>query len=232
MKKRLCCLVVFVLVFISVSILASAAGKLAVVRENFYVLPYWSGFAGYVYAEVKNIGDKPVQFNGGLLELFDAEGNSIESENYLYCYPKVLGPGETGFISVSQDVKDAEEKSFIDDYLLTITGKGIKENTTLRLEVSNVRIKKAQSNWSSDYLVADVKNNTEITRHDFYVVFAVKDDQGNLLYTDSVNPSYVGIKPGSTVEIQARFDSNVEKYIVVNELKIAEIEAIAYVQTE
>ena len=52
------------------------------VRENFYVLPYWSGFAGYVYAEVKNIGDKPVQFNGGLLELFDAEGNSIESENY------------------------------------------------------------------------------------------------------------------------------------------------------
>lgn len=226
--------------FISIILLLSifaiptlAAGKLSVVQEKFYVLPYSSYHAGYVFAEVKNIGDKPVEFNGGLLELFDEEGNSIESENYIRCYPNFLDAGETGYIYLYKSVKEATDKNFIDDYLLTITGKGAKNMLVTRLEVSNPRHEVNESGyWRRDYLVVDITNNTEQTKYDFYVVFAVRDQNDNLLFVNSVNPSYVGIKQSNTVEVTSMFDSDFIKFFEENNITIGSVEAIAYVKTE
>ena len=130
MKKVLCLLLV-VLMFSCIP--AMAAGKLEISQETFYVMPYYSdNYAGYVYAEVENVGDKPVVFNGGLLELFNADGDSIEANDYVSCYPSVLNPGEKGYIYVSQDVEEATTPDYIDDYLLTVTGKGENEATVHR----------------------------------------------------------------------------------------------------
>lgn len=51
MKKFVGAMLCLVLVTLLVS--GFAAGKLSVVQETFYVLPYIDYHAGYVYAEVK-----------------------------------------------------------------------------------------------------------------------------------------------------------------------------------
>lgn len=234
MMKRGLFLVITSLLLLSLLVLpASAAGKLSVIQEKFYVLPYSSYHAGYLYAELKNIGDKPVEFNGGLLELFDAEGNSIESESYMYCHPKFLDAGETGFLYLSKSVKEATDKSFIDDYLLTVTGKGAKEVMVKRLDTANAHHRfNDDSYWRRDYLVVDVTNNTEEIQYDFRVVYALKNENGELLYVASVNPSYVGIKPGNTVEVTIRFDSDIVDYFLENNITIGSIETIAFVNLD
>jgi len=229
MKKSFCGFLVIMLIVTMLSGTAFAAGKLSVVQEKFIVMPYLNYHAGYIYAEVKNVGDKPVEFNGGLLEMFDAQGNSIESTNWIGCYPEVLGPGETGYASAYQSVEAAIETSFIDDYLLTITGKGAKDRSTVYLPVTNQQyLETKETYWSYTNVSADLENTTDATVRDFYVVFALKDAEGKLLYVTSCQPSYVGIKPGSSVEVLTSVDSAIKDYFTANNIVPATVEVIAY----
>ncbi len=212
---------------------AFAAGKLSVVQENFLILPYSDYHAGYVYAEVKNVGDKPVEFNGGLFELYDAEGNSIESSNYLRCYPEVLNAGETGYLYVSKYVEEAKDRSFIDDYLLTVTGKGSKEKSTVYFTVNSTRLEEiSEGYWSYHYITADIENKTDDTQYDFHVVYALKDADGKLLYVDYANPSYVGFKTGTSMEVRVSVDSDVVECFDENGIVPSVVDAIAYVEIE
>lgn len=233
MKRFVICLLALVLLLSTGALPVSAAGKLSVVQEAFYVLPYLDYHAGYVYAEVRNIGDKPVEFNGGLLELYDPEGNSIEAENYLRCYPDFLDAGETGYMYMQQSVKEATDKSFIDDYLLTITGKGAKENPVIRMQTADAKLVTEDSAyWSRSYFYADVTNTSADIAYEFYVVFALKDAEGKILYADSCNPSYVGLKPDNTVQIRLSVDSDLIEYFAANNITPSTVEAIAYVKQD
>ena len=233
MKRSLRGFLLIVMIVTMISGTALAAGKLSVVQEKFIVMPYITYHAGYVYAEVKNIGDKPVEFDGGLLEMYDKDGNSIESTNWIGCYPTVLGAGEIGYAYAEQSVEAATETSFIDDYLLTITGKGAKGRSTVYIAVTNkqyLEVKKPYYSYTN--VSADVENTTDATVRDFYVVFALKDAEGKLLYVTSCQPSYVGIKPGSSVEVLTRVDSAITEYFTANNIVPATVEAIAYIIVE
>ena len=233
MKKSKCGFVLIILLVTLLSGTALAAGKLSVVQEKFIVMPYITYHAGYVYAEVKNTGDKPVEFNGGLLEMYDKEGNSIESTNWIGCYPEVLSAGETGYAYASQSVEAATETSFIDDYLLTITGKGVKGRTTAYIPVTNKQyLETIEPYWTYTNVSADLENTTDTTLREFIVVFALKDAEGNLLYVTSCSPSYVGIKPGSSIEVLTSVDSAITEYFAANNIIPATVEAIAYVILE
>lgn len=233
MKKTCCFFFVLMLLLTLMIHPVFAAGKLSVVQEKFYVLPYLSYHAGYLFVEVKNIGDKPVEFNGGLLELYGTDGDSIESTNYMSCYPKFLDPGETGFMYLSKSVKEATDKSYIDDYLLTVTGKGAKELLVTRLTTDNPRLFTDESSyWKREYLIVDVSNQTSETQYGFEVVFALKDAEDNLLFADSVSPYNVGIKPGATVEVRVSMESKFSDFFEENGIKVAKIEAIAFVEND
>jgi len=104
--KRLA-IILLVLVLLPVS--AFAAGKATVTQEAFYVRPFTTYYAGEIYAEITNTGDKPVIFNGGLVELYDANGDAIESQNLYSCYPAILAPGEKGYLYRTITVKEATE---------------------------------------------------------------------------------------------------------------------------
>jgi hypothetical protein len=221
------------LVLVTLLVSGFAAGKLSVVQETFYVLPYIDYHAGYVYAEVKNIGDKPVEFNGGLIELYDAEGNSIESSTYLRMYPKTLDANEIGYLYVSQSVKEATDQSFIDDYLLTVTGKGAKENNVLRLPVAEAKTQlDKRSYWSYYYVLTNLTNNTDQVLYDFEVVYALKNAEGKLLYVTQGEPSYVGLLPGSSIQMRLRVDSDIVEKLGETEFENAVVEAIAFVEVD
>ena len=211
MKKVLCLLLV-VLMFSCIP--AMAAGKLEISQETFYVMPYYSdNYAGYVYAEVENVGDKPVVFNGGLLELFNADGDSIEANDYVSCYPSVLNPGEKGYIYVSQDVEEATTPDYIDDYLLTVTGKG-------------------EDYWTEYYLFGEVENDTDQICYNVELVYVVKDATGKLLYCESDTLYEVGIMPGMKIATYTELSSSLIEFLEENALSIDQVEVIAYMIQE
>jgi hypothetical protein len=160
-------------------------------------------------------------------------GNSIESTNWIGCYPEILSAGETGYAYASQSVEAATETSFIDDYLLTITGKGAKGRSVVYLPVTNKQyLEVKEPYYAYTNISADLENTTDATVRDFYVAFALKDAEGKLLYVTSCQPSYVGIKPGSSVEVLTRVDSAISEYFTANNIVPKTVEAIAYIIVE
>ncbi|NLF29022.1 MAG: hypothetical protein GX592_14090 [Clostridiales bacterium] len=199
-------------------------------QESLLVLPYYSdGYYGYVFAELTNAGDKPVEFSSGLVELFDADGNSIASSDVYYCYPPVMQPGENSYIFTYGYVATREE-DFIDDYMLSVTGKGTISRDIARLN-STARYEQISDGYSTyGYLIAVIENNTENVLYDCTVVYAMKDADGKPLYAASTSWSgyNTGVMPGSFIEMRTQIGSDMRDYMDGNNIVPASMESIAY----
>ncbi len=214
---------------------AFAAGKLEVVQEKFYSLePYDGSFYTYIYAEVTNSGDKAVEFGNALWEIYNADGDALDSSDWLSCYPDVLEPGQVGYVSAQMSMDDIESAEEAADYLLTVTGKGAKENPIVTMPAT-VKYVYTEGDWRNTHeLIATVTNDTNDVLYDFRVVFAVKNAEGQLLYVEDVNPSYVGILPGTSIEVKCNlsYDSVVETLLENGTLTFDQVEVIAYADTD
>lgn len=159
MKKIISMILAFALICGTVP--AFAAGKLSTTQENFWVISsYWT--YAYAYAKVENVGNKPINVNAGVLEVYDENGDVITSSDYLSTYAKCLQPGEYTYVSISKEIEMAENVGKPDDYMLTITGKTDDTSSTLRLPVEG-KLSLGESNgwWTEDYMYATVTNNTD-----------------------------------------------------------------------
>ena len=224
-----------ILVFLSILLTsqAFAAGKLVTTVENLCVVPYYTdSYYGYVFAELSNTGDKPVQFNTGHLELFDPDGNSISSTDVYYCFPPVLQPGEKAYTYASSYV-ETKDKNFISDHMLSITGKGTISQKIVNLKSTGSYKQITDYYGTYDSLVAVIENNTEDVLSMCEVVFAVKDAEGNLLYV--ANSSWsgynVGVMPGSSLEMRVQMGTDMTTYMKDNGIVPATVESIAYYTT-
>ena len=215
------------------AICASAAGKLTVTQEAFFVRPYLSYFAGEVYAEVSNTGDKPVSFNGGLLELFDPNGDSIESTNLYSCYPEVLEPGETGYLYVSQYVEEATNKQDIDDYSLTVTGKSQSDKKTVRLKSEGSFGEYQMSEYFSSYGTnALITNTSGEPAKDITVVYALFTEDDKLIYVNSTVLYNATLPPDQMIEVNLDVSSTLVEEWETEGIVPAKIVTIAYVEKE
>lgn len=214
MAKKMLALTAALILLAGLSGAAAAQGNLTVAQETFLVLPYEDYYEGNVYAEVENTGDMPVQFSGGLFELFDTAGNSIGSQELLYydCNPEVLLPGETGYVYATIAVESASEKGDIADYSLTVLGTGdITTSVTRYLATAHFQDGTAEFP-SRRYAAAIVENQTDEILRDFYAGFALKDAQGKLLYVTSGTWASSGILGQSAMEIRLRVEENIVDY--------------------
>ena len=212
---------------------ALAAGKATATQEAFYVRPYLGYFAGELYAEVTNTGDKPVVFNGGLVELYNPDGDAIESKNLYSCYPSILAPGESGYFYSVIGVREAEEMTYIDDYALTVTGKAENSNETVRLESSGTYGEYQRSKYSSSPTVfATVTNNTDDILRGLRVVFVLFDGEDKLLYANSTELYSVDVPAGQTVQVRDSVDKRLVEAWEAEGTAPARVEVIAYVERE
>ena len=210
-----------------------AAGKAAVTQEAFYVRPFTTYFAGEIYAEVTNTGDKPVVFNGGLVELYNPSSDAIESKNLHSCYPSILAPGESGYFYSTIYVKEATEKSFIDDYALTVTGKAENANETVRLEAAGVYELFQRSKYSSSQtVIATVTNNTPEMLRGLRVVFVLFDGEDKLPYANSTELYSLGVPAGQTLEVRDTVDSRLVGAWEEDGVVPTRVDIIAYVERE
>ena len=224
-------LVLLVTVFLPIS--AFAAGKATVTQEVFYVRPFLKYHAGEVYAEVTNTGDKPIVFNGGLIELYDVNGDAIESSNLYSCYPEILAPGEMGYLYRTISVEEATDKDYIDDYSLTISGKAENSRETIRLASEGTFGEYQRSKYSKEYaMFAYVTNNTEEILRGVRVVYALYDGSDKLLYADSTELYSLGIPVGQTVEVRVAVDSRILDAWEIENVEPERIVTIGYVEKE
>jgi len=225
MKKLLTLTISLLVVF---SVPALAAGKITVTQESFYVRPYWSNFASEIYAELTNTGDKPVKFNGGMIELFNEDGDSIESSNIYSCYPPILGPGEVGYIFDTTSVKEAEEKSYIDDYVLTVTSKGENKETIKYLPSDGTYLEEDRNFFKELRISATIQNDTDSTLEKVTVAIALYDADDKLIYADYVSPYSIGVPSGQSIVFYTRVDNRIYELWETEGISPARVVTIAY----
>ncbi len=207
---------------------AFAAGKLTVNQERMIALDSYGTVDVDVYAEVENTGDKPVEFSAGLVELFDADGNTIDSTDYVYCYPSILAPGEKGYIYVSMYPDNASVAADIADYTLTVTGKGSTEASVVMKTVGTYDANVQDGYWTYNYLTAEITNETADTIYDLYCVYALKDADGALLYVYYTTAYAIGVPADGTIFMRTTLPDSVLAYFDANGLVPATADAIAY----
>jgi copper(I)-binding protein len=229
MKKVLAVILSLVLLLtVSTSL---AAGKINVEKENFFALNAYSDYA-YVFAKIKNVGNKPIKVNAGILEVFDAEGENITSSDSLRSYAENLEPDEYTYVYMSAKLEDGQLEK-VDDYLLTVTGKSDSDKTTKRLTVQDLDFKRnvpVNKYSTNDYAYFTVVNDTDETIWDIYVVYALLDDDDNILFVESDNlGSSKGLAAGSSIQFREDINSKFMEYYDAHGLVPSKIDVIAYV---
>ena len=207
---------------------AYAAGKLNVAQENFHVIDSYSIY-GYAYAKVENTGDKPIKVNAGLLEIFDTEGDTLTSNDYMNAHAEYLQAGEYTYIVINENI-NVETPDEVDDYMLTITGKSDTDQRSMRLPVETSYDPNVQEGyWTYNYMTATVTNDTEETVFGLTIVLVLLDDEGNILYMDNDYMYDKGLTPGSSVVVHKDVNSSFMDYFKAKGYTPTTVDAIAYV---
>lgn len=226
MKKVVCLAMVFMLMLSNSA--AFAAGKATITQEAFHITPFLDYFAGEIFCEVTNTGDRPVTIESGVYEFFDTEGESIDSGSIYWFYPRTLLPGEKGYLSVTSGIEEAIEPTFIDDYSVSIVGKSANEEDVIRYPVSDVRMGEYDDYGWYQAFYATVNNDSDVKTGDVSVVFAAYDDEGNLLFNCAQSTSGMALIPGNSVEVHRILDSDIISGLEQEGKEIATITALAY----
>lgn len=222
MKKLVSLLLVILLLPVSATSLA--AGKATVTQEVFYVTASYDGtFDGIVFGEITNTGDKDVAIDSGVYELFDVDGEAIASGKIYSFYPEIIQPGEKSFFSISGNAETATKSTDIDDYSVTVVGKSAKENAiTILPSTCSFEEYNDYKNTRNTDLYIIIENNTDDIVSGTRAVWAVYDKEGRLIYVDSTS-TYVGILPGSKIQLSTRIDSDIQAVLNTAGTDIGEV---------
>lgn len=230
MKKLFSCLLCALMIFAFV--MANAETKLAVEKENFYFFD--DDYCDYVsvYAKVINIGDTPLRVNDGSLIVLDQNGETITSTDYLECDAICLQPGEYTYCFIESDI-EGEQSMNVADYNLTISVENEEDLVCQKLPLANVSFTpNVQVNpyTAYDYMNATVTNDTDETIFDIYVVFALLDDEDNILHVGCTRMGDErGLMPGCSMVLREYVSSERLEFFEKNGLKPTKVDAIAYV---
>ena len=233
MSKKHIVVAVILMVLMVMPTMSFAAGKMVSTQEDFYVVNSYSIY-GYVFAKVENTGDKPVEYSAGLLEIYDANGDTLASDSYLSVYPKILAPGEYGYVKDMEKV-ETELYTDVDDYMLTVTGKSNSGDTVLRLPVVSEYLDQVPVySWrNEDYLVATVTNDQDKTIFGIQVVMVLLDDEDHILDIEQVDLySGKGLTPGSSLVLKEEVSSAIREAYERKGYKATKADAIAYVYVD
>jgi len=190
---------------------AMAAGQLTVVQETYTpTIIGSSSLYGYVFAEVTNSGDAPIEIKNGVYEILGADGAVIKSSNVYRAYPSILAPGETGYIHEYQSISGQDSVSAIPGYTLTVSGTETNKAGMTYLPVT-ATVEEVNYWFDKAYMVTStITNNTDATIYEPYLVFGIYDAAGKLLYSDNTTLGGLGIPAGSSLEVLSIADEFTE----------------------
>jgi hypothetical protein len=207
---------------------ALADGKQKVVQKNYYVVESYSNYF-YFFAKVENAGDAPITLDTGMLVIFDQDDEIVQTENYVYPYPRYLEPGEYAyardwtFLEIgADDIGDVKFSIGLDRL----------RNPVTRIPCEAVYDAGDPLSKYDDYIYVTIANTTDQTLFNLRVVGALLDEEGNILYVGQDSMSNLGIHAGSTVTARLYIDSDFAEHFMNNRIVPAVVDALVYIEED
>ena len=195
--------------------------------------PSYGGPEMYYLARVKNETEVPLYITGGKLVLKDKDGNSVGEENYYDTVgSRYLEPGEVTFVSMAAKISEgAEVDSF--EFSLESGPKGYyTKDRTIEVAAASLELALDSEYNYDNYVWATITNNTGAPLEDITVVYAVSDEEGNLLDIDSSTFYSIILETDSTIRVKCSLNSSSIAYCKANGITPALVEAYAWVKGE
>lgn len=206
---------------------AYAAGGIDAVEENWYVVSRSDNYRVYFYAVVTNNGSAPESVNDLLFEIKDGAETTIESTAKYKLYPEVLEPGQSGWLTITQDVKDIEDVALIDHCALTITSKA-NDDEAARLLTATAEYLAEDEDENENVIRAAVTNSGEGNAFEITAAVIARDADGKLLYVDSAATKDVGLAAGDSLLVRWEIKSDIVDALEDAGIEVASVEALAY----
>lgn len=232
MKRMLAITLALCMIAAASPITAFAAGKMVSTQESFITLDEW-GTESYVYARVENTGDMPAEYSSGLFEVYDTNGDTLASTDYLKVHGSVLQPGEYAYVEADVTIDEPHSSADVDDYMLTVTARNGSESQTLRFacEAEWAPDYPVNSYWTGNYMIATFTNTTDDVLYDVSFAFALLDDQNNILYVENESLyDTLGIAAGSTVLVRVEVSDSILEFYENKGVTPTHVDAYAYVE--
>ena len=226
--KRIIALIVTVILSCS-AVPALAAGNIQATEDTAsYVLSHSDGYRVYYYAVVTNKGDKRASINDLLFEIRDRDDVTFESTSKYSLYPEILEPGQSGWLAVTKDVKDVDDKGSIDHFNLTITSKAADDDEEIRALTASAEYVAKDEDDNEDVLRATVTNGDDENAFKVTVAMAARDAEGKLLYVVGDGTRDIGLAAGNTLLMRSIMRSDIMDAIEDDGAEVAAVEAMAY----
>ena len=206
-----------------------AAGNVTVTDKSISMLA--GDDSGHFYAKIENDGDAPVGVDNGKLVLFSANDEILVTSDYVNTYPSriILNPGEYTYIN--EFLWDSALKNqTIGDIKFSI------DSTDRGTEVERIPCEASfEINGSDSYdnfIHITITNDSSETRSGYYLVGALLDTAGNLVYVDTSQYEHVGLHPGSTATFSLYIDKDNIDYLESNGIQVGSVDAIVYYRAD
>ena len=227
MKRIVALIITFILSCSAMS--ALAAGNIQATEDTAsYVLSHSDGYRVYYYAVVANNGDTRASINDLLFEIRDRDDVTFESTSKYSLYPEILEPGQSGWLVITRDVKDVDEKGVIDHFNLTITTKAADDDEEVRALTASAEYVDKDEDDNEDVLRASVTNPGDENAFKVTVAMAARDAEGKLLYIVGDGTRDIGLAAGNTLLMRAIIRSDIMDAIEDAGAEVASAEAMAY----
>lgn len=231
MKKVLSILFALLLVFTT----ACAEASLEPVNTMYQIIPYYDSAIGVYYAEVVNTGDTLIRLDSEIsrVDVMDAEGNVLATEEIYGTVPSVLAPGEKGYVVPFRMYLDDVDVSALTDYAIHLYAEEASyQDPTVYLDASSItaEIRTEPDSWGDDVttLYITFTNATEDVVYDFNFAAGVYDESGALIYTCEASTYDVGVPVGQSVIVRSEIDDILTAYWAENGIVPASIGVIGY----
>ena len=226
--KRIVALIITLILSCS-AVSAFAAGNIQPTDDTAsYVLSHSDGYRVYYYAVVTNNGDARASINDLLFEIRDRSDATFESTSKYTLYPEILEPGQSGWLVITRDVKDIDEKGMIDHFNLTITTKAADDDEEVRPLTATAEYVAKDEDDNEDVLRATVTNDGDENAFKITVAMAARDGEGKLLYITGDGTKDIGLAAGNALLTRSLIRSDIMDEIEKLNAEVATVEAMAF----
>lgn len=226
--KRIIALIITLILSCS-AVSALAAGNIQPTDDvASYVLSHSDGYRVYYYAVVTNNGDARASINDLLFEIRDRSDATFESTSKYTLYPEILEPGQSGWLVITRDVKDIDEKGMIDHFNLTITTKAADDDEEVRPLTATAEYVAKDEDDNEDVLRATVTNDGDENAFRITVAMAARDGEGKLLYITGDGTKDIGLAAGNALLTRSLIRSDIMDEIEKLNAEVATVEAMAF----
>ena len=205
----------------------AANAELTVVKEDFRVVPSYSGFEGVYIAKLKNESDVPLYVTDGNMMLTDADGKVVGSAKYPYpTGSKYVEPGETTFVALRADMEENVEASVTKNIVTRTDGYG----TDTPVTVENTEYVKGKGEYDSDTMRVTVVNNSDEPLAGIEAVLVLEDADGNLLFIATESLYRYELGPHSSLTLVSSVDNKLRDLCAEKGIEPTTVEAYAWVE--